>query len=72
MADLVGSHIERPNTYELLAQRLLQLIASREIRRRPAREKSANGLHERGVRTFHWSRRASWPASATPLSSHAT
>jgi GntR family transcriptional repressor for pyruvate dehydrogenase complex len=31
MADVVGSTIERPNTYELLAQRLLQLIASREI-----------------------------------------
>jgi GntR family transcriptional repressor for pyruvate dehydrogenase complex len=31
MADLIGSHIERPNTYELLAQRLLQLITSREI-----------------------------------------
>jgi GntR family transcriptional repressor for pyruvate dehydrogenase complex len=31
MADRVGTPIERPNTYELLAQRLLNLIASGEI-----------------------------------------
>jgi DNA-binding FadR family transcriptional regulator len=31
VADSIGTPIERPNTYELLAQRLLQLIASREI-----------------------------------------
>jgi DNA-binding FadR family transcriptional regulator len=31
MTDLVGTPIERPNTYELLAQRLLGLIASGEI-----------------------------------------
>ena len=31
MADLIGTPIERPNTYELLAQRLLNLIASGEI-----------------------------------------
>jgi GntR family transcriptional repressor for pyruvate dehydrogenase complex len=31
MPDLLGAPIERPNTYELLAQRLLGLIASGEI-----------------------------------------
>ena len=31
MAELVDTPIERPNTYELLAQRLLGLIASGEI-----------------------------------------
>ena len=31
MSDLPVSPIERPNTYELLAQRLLTLIASGEI-----------------------------------------
>jgi DNA-binding FadR family transcriptional regulator len=31
MPDLLGAPIERPNTYELLAQRLLDLIASGEI-----------------------------------------
>lgn len=31
MGDLLGTPIERPNTYELLAQRLLGLIASGEI-----------------------------------------
>src|SRR4051812_35391698 len=31
MPELVGAPIERPNTYELLAQRLLALIASGEI-----------------------------------------
>jgi DNA-binding FadR family transcriptional regulator len=31
MTDLVGTPIERPNTYELLAQRLLGLIATGEI-----------------------------------------
>src|SRR4051812_36322289 len=31
MTDVIGTPIERPNTYELLAQRLLGLIASGEI-----------------------------------------
>jgi GntR family transcriptional regulator, transcriptional repressor for pyruvate dehydrogenase complex len=31
MEDMIGTPIERPNTYELLAQRLLNLIASGEI-----------------------------------------
>jgi GntR family transcriptional regulator, transcriptional repressor for pyruvate dehydrogenase complex len=31
MSDSLGTPIERPNTYDLLAQRLMQLIASREI-----------------------------------------
>src|SRR3954447_22003430 len=31
MSDVIGTPIDRPNTYELLAQRLLDLIASGEI-----------------------------------------
>src|SRR3954453_7479603 len=31
MSDVIGTPIDRPNTYELLAQRLLGLIASGEI-----------------------------------------